>query len=961
MRRLLPALALALCLAAAPLRAQQIPLRYFTQQDGLSNVALNALVQDRNGYLWIGTENGIFRYNGAQFKRYGRDAGLGDPYVSGLQLDGDGRLWAGTRDGLYQRVGERMVPVLLDGRRLPVASGHNLASLGRDTVLAVSGKRLFRVRQEHGAAAITPYFTARQLERHTQLTAIESVWADGGGAIWAGCGKALCAVDAGEVREWGAAAGVPADTWQRIVRGADGTLWARGAHRIIALAPGAARFADRTPPGNILAKGGLAGTLTFDPDGNLVSGTDQGLARWRRGQWDLVGEPNGLLVGGGINAALVDRDQGMWLAARGHGLIRWLGYGNWENWTRAQGLPDDVVLSFAHDAKGRMTIGTRSGLATLDAGAKRLARVAGHTTLQWSTLGHDRSGTLWGATYTGELLRQRPGGAPRLHQAGLPPVMRLLFDRDGQLWLATIGGVWLVPRPEQGSPVRQPEGAPDALHKAEVRQVCQGDDGGLWFLSRQVLWRLHQGRWDSYRLSDEDGHSFKAMACDAGGVLWLASGSTGLWRAKLGPQGLRKSPVPSPMLRDKNVFSLLLDHRGWLWMGSDAGIVVWNGTQWRQLHSHDGLVWDDLNEHAIQEAPDGTVWIATSNGMSHITRPERLFAPHIVAPLIEEVSRDGKALPVAPAVVLPWSSAALQFKLASLNFQYRADLRYGYRLAGLEQDWSSTAAPDIRYPALAPGHYHLQYMTENLATGARSPVAELALVIEPPWWQSGSFRLACVLLALAVLVLAHRWRLRRLTARNAQMEALVRARTEELELRTHELELSREALRLRAMQDGLTKAWNRMAMLELMEQERSKAMRDGSAFLLVLLDLDHFKQINDSHGHPAGDRVLLEVVARLNAGVRGYDKVGRYGGEEFVLLLPELGLDAGLARVEALRAAIAAAPVALADGRCITVTASFGLAAFDPQQPASIADLLERADAALYRAKKQGRNRVGLA
>ena len=187
------------------------------------------------------------------------------------------------------------------------------------------------------------------------------------------------------------------------------------------------------------------------------------------------------------------------------------------------------------------------------------------------------------------------------------------------------------------------------------------------------------------------------------------------------------------------------------------------------------------------------------------------------------------------------------------------------------------------------------------------------------------------------------------------MEKLVRELVRE---RTLELEQSQDALRLRAMQDGLTKAWNRAAMMEYLEEEALRAGQLRRPFLVVLLDLDHFKRINDTWGHLAGDCVLREVVARLGAAVRSSDLVGRYGGEEFLLLLPELDQARGVAQVERLRRAIEAAPVPIDNGRTVDVTASFGVAQFDPARPLAPLELIGRADAALYRAKEQGRNRA---
>ncbi len=136
-------------------------------------------------------------------------------------------------------------------------------------------------------------------------------------------------------------------------------------------------------------------------------------------------------------------------------------------------------------------------------------------------------------------------------------------------------------------------------------------------------------------------------------------------------------------------------------------------------------------------------------------------------------------------------------------------------------------------------------------------------------------------------------------------------------------------------------------------------MQDAKPFALVLLDIDHFKEINDRHGHDAGDRTLVAIADRLRAMSRDKDLIARWGGEEFLLLLPDTALDAAAVFAEALRAALANMAVTLSDGSTTTLTASMGVAA--SAVTASLDDLLREADAALYVAKQAGRNRVGRA
>ncbi len=172
-----------------------------------------------------------------------------------------------------------------------------------------------------------------------------------------------------------------------------------------------------------------------------------------------------------------------------------------------------------------------------------------------------------------------------------------------------------------------------------------------------------------------------------------------------------------------------------------------------------------------------------------------------------------------------------------------------------------------------------------------------------------------------------------------------------------ELVDGRESLRIAATYDFLTLLLNRGEILALLDRELNRGMREITPLGIILADIDHFKNVNDSLGHLAGDVVLKEVANRLKSDLRIYDGVGRYGGEEFLIILPGCDLPTTIRRAEDIRQLVAATEITTAEGT-IRATVSMGVTSTQHPKTASVESLLNEADVALYRAKENGRDRV---
>lgn len=184
----------------------------------------------------------------------------------------------------------------------------------------------------------------------------------------------------------------------------------------------------------------------------------------------------------------------------------------------------------------------------------------------------------------------------------------------------------------------------------------------------------------------------------------------------------------------------------------------------------------------------------------------------------------------------------------------------------------------------------------------------------------------------------------------------------ELELRSMnvsqlDLQKKNKNLRRKSLMDPLIGTWNRGAIMRILTIEAIRCDKAGAPLSLIVADLDYFKKINDTYGHPAGDAVLVKVASRLRSCIRPQEALGRYGGEEFLIVLPGSSHATAVAVAERMRVAIASQPEAIS-GKTLNLTISAGVASTDLFPTATTEELISRADVALYAAKDAGRNRV---
>lgn len=960
------AILLTVALACSAARAQQFTFKHYGQDEGLKNLDVFRLLQDKSGFLWVATENGLFRYGGSEFQRFGAAEGLQESMTTDAIVDASGRVWVTTDSHLYYLAEHRFHAVPSDGP-MQLNVGQRLTSLDPQHILVLDGSTL-RVAHPAGNGGpwtLSPYFSAGMLAGHPELSQLHSILVEPDGTLWLGCAGSLCRVKGDSVEVFGPQQGIPSPAaWLALFKDSHGTVWVRSPHYMRVLTPGSRKFVSRVITPHIETHFFGAGILTFAEDryGNVLTQSTTGIARWNGTRWQLLDASNGLNFGD-VSTILSDRQGSIWFATRGHGLERWLGYGEIENWTMQQGLRNDIVWSIFRDRQDRLWIGDQIQVSVLDPRQRRIHLGPGVPPVffqQTSGIVQAPDGVIWISSLPGFIVHSRLGSGQFMAFAKVRSVVRSFADSSHRIWFCTREGLYVIRTPTSHPKLEKiaaPSVAGDSFDDA-----AEDAHGDLWFASDHHLYRLaHSGsitndHWSKVALDPAiTGGGIRSLAIARDGTFWIGGGLPGLYHLKVEDgRATVLASLATPEIASNDIQFVRFDREGWLWVGTDLGVEFFDGTHWKLITQRDGLVSNDTNEGAFFADTDGSVWIGVNGGLAHLLHPRDLYNQEDLQVKLTSATLGDKILDLTGGRNRwRWRNTPLDIRFTSLNYDREGSLEFRYRLVGLEPTWNKTTERNLHYAAVPPGDYRFDVQALDPNRRNASEVASLAFTIRPPWWRTRYFYLFMAVLATLLSMLVWRWRERRLLHEQKALQELIAQRTSELQSEKTELVAAREALQHQATHDALTGIWNRPAILEILEREMARAHRERARLTVVLADLDYFKQINDTHGHLAGDAILRDAAHRMVQNIRPYDFIGRYGGEEFIIILPGLS-EEPFSRLTQLHQAISDKPF-LYEDTSFRITSSFGAATLD-RSMMTVEDMVRCADEALYRAKNSGRD-----
>jgi signal transduction histidine kinase/CheY-like chemotaxis protein len=765
---------LAFLAAAVPLTAQEYSFRYYGAENGLTNLAVKVLFQDRVGFLWAGTENGVFRFDGQRFQRYGPEEGLPHEVVLSLGEAPDGSLLAGYRVGLYRLNGNRFEAVPLAGAGIDSYSAIKFDGEGR-TFIGTRGGLVVATRPVEGSG-----LALRTLATPAGADGPEAygVFLEAG-AVWYGCGAGLCQMTGEKVTLYGEAEGLPKGKWMSIRRDGSGDLWVHDQRKFAVMRSGRARF-DASNPGFPQTAGGAQ--LEVDDGGRLLVPTIEGLTISERGHFRTVGKGQNLQAA--VYSVLQDREGSIWLGLAGHGLARWRGYREWEGFTEASGLGSDLIYAILPLRNGTVLAGTEDGLyigrKTLDRWTWKKHPAVGRMPVHALQLEQD--GSVWLGTERNGAARidSRTGSIKWFRQeqglAAISPYA-LALDRSHRVWAATENGLFVAQLSDKL--FRRVEGIP----AVNCWAVTEGPDGKILVGTSAGLFWLEGDKWR--RISTADGlrHDIVLSVAESKpGEIWVGYWFSGsVTRIQTDGDRLSMTHYGSEQgLRGEMSYFLGFDVRGWLWVGTDQGVKVWDGDRWNQYDHGDGLIWDDCDLQGFASDSDGAVWIGTSGGLAHFTPSPQTRQAQAPSVVFTKLTLGKTSVEKAGFISMGYTSNSLTTSYSALTFVRESFRRYRYRLQPLFSDWRETSLSELQFPELPPNDYRLEVQArDGLGPWSNKP-ALFAFEIRLPWWRSWWFLLLLGLTLAAMLLLTWNRREMRQGQIRRELEDAVTARTSEL-------------------------------------------------------------------------------------------------------------------------------------------------------------------------------------
>jgi len=746
--------------------------------DGLPQNSVNRILETRDGYLWVGTQAGLARFDGVRFTVFDHTntPALKDDFIADLAEDRQGTLWIATvnhgvasfQDGIFSHfdaIGPRAAWSLAadpDGS-LWIGGFGGLKHVSNGKVIKV-----YTVAADASAGKVA------------------RVAVDKDGAVWFGTSTGLNRLANGKIQTYSVKDGLPNSAVTGLYPTADGTLWVKTRNAgLVRWIHG--HFEPLTIPDVV---GGNIRDVLFDRDGNFwIASGAEGLLRIKGQQLSRFTTKDGL-SSDGVASLYEDREGNLWVGTQSGGLERFRD-GSFTTYAKEEGLSADQATAVIEDHAGDMWVTTSDGLDQLHGNQIRIYKTDDKVLDTWA-LWEDSASNLLVGTSTGGVLRLTDGHLVSMlsERDGIPPwhISAILEDAMHQLWLA----------PRSGGLARDVDGkislytASAGLRSNGLYALAAGSDGTIWVGSDNGLNSIKDGHITNYATNNLAGAWVISLYFDSRNILWIGTFGRGLFRLE---NGRFTQYTTHQGLPDDTVNSIVEDGARNLWIGSDHNIsrlarddldAVAAGSS-RTITpvvfgKADGMKSSETSagtHPTVWRARDGRLWFPTNRGVV-VVDPAHLSINDRPPPArIEEMVADEASIRATTAVRLAPGTRRLDIRYTAPNLSSTERTQFRYRLNGFDEQWVMGGTQRVaHYTNLSPGHYTFR-VSARVETGNWSPQeATLGFDLDPQFYQTWWFRLLCGFAGLSLLWGAYRLRVGWLHARAAVLEERQRIASE---------------------------------------------------------------------------------------------------------------------------------------------------------------------------------------
>ena len=822
-------------------------------EQGLSQSSVYAIFQDRRGFLWFGTEDGLNRYDGYTFKTYKPDpdvpTSLSDRWITSIIEDRDGYLWIGTRQGGLNRYNPQTEQFRQFRHDRDMSS--SLSDDHVNTLFLDKNGNLWAGTQSgldlyNPAANTFMHYTFSPTETES-LTGrnVTAIYQDDRGRFWVG-------TSTGGLNEFDLKTqkftayqhdtddinSLSNDHVTAITEDADSMLWIGTRGGLNRFDPDAGRFerfnsSDKDPQS---LSSDSVNVLRVDSTGNLWIGTANGLDRLSPTGDRFVHYNNDPTfqnsLGNDFVAAIYeDRGGVLWFGTRGGGVSKYDRQRDNFAYYRhdpkdPNSLSDNMIFPIFIDSEGYAWIGTLgSGLNRFTRSTNQVIRYQhndnkpNNIISNWVySIREDQEGYIWIGTSNG-LDRydrkknnfthfQRNAGNPDSLSANMVNVVYV--DSQNNLWVGTAAGLDLFDRETRTFKHYSPEvGNPDSLSGSSVSAILEDGEGGLWVgTTDSGLNRLdlQTGKFRQYRFDLEDKNSISndyilSIAEDTRDRLWIGTGGGGLnlYQPKTDSftYYLEKDGLSNGV-----VYGILEDPLGDLWLSTNYGISRFNpetGT-FHNFDAGDGLQSNEFNSNAYAKAQNGEFYFGGINGLTVFNPLTIKEVPYLPQVALTSLTQDAQpvvtnsSIETVRDVVIEWPRNSIEFEFAALSYNQPNKNEYAYTLENFDDSWHYIGTKrDGRYTNLPGGKYTLLLKAANSDSIWNEEPVRINVTVIPPFWQTVWFQIFLGMLAVVAVMGGIRLRTKAIQDRNRELERLVRERTSALEKRSEEIQALYEA------------------------------------------------------------------------------------------------------------------------------------------------------------------------